>query len=345
MCGHRRGDAQSRLQGAGHRHRRRRQRRAGLRELGITVAIGHRADNLGERRRSWSSRPRSRRTIPRSLAARARLLPVVRRAEMLAELMRLKWSIAVGGTHGKTTTTSMVAALLDAGGLDPTVINGGIINAYGTNARLGARRLDGGRGRRKRRQLPAPAGDHRRRHQHRSRASRPLRQLRRGARRLRALRRERAVLRLRRAVHRPSRGAGDDPARRRPAHHHLRLRRPGRRARRSTSGSTAAAPLRRRRSATAPRNESRTHRRACACRCSASTMSRTRWPRSPWRSEMGMRRRHDPPRARRLRAASSGASPRPARRTASPSSTITATIRSRSPPCCAPRAQARRRAG
>ena len=74
---------------------------------------------------------------PEVLAARARLLPVVRRAEMLGELMRLKWSIAIGGTHGKTTTTSMVAAMLDAGGLDPTVINGGIINAYGTNARLG----------------------------------------------------------------------------------------------------------------------------------------------------------------------------------------------------------------
>ena len=69
--------------------------------------------------------------------ARPRCVPVVRRAEMLGELMRLKWSIAVGGTHGKTTTTSMVAAMLDAGGLDPTVINGGIINAYGTNARLG----------------------------------------------------------------------------------------------------------------------------------------------------------------------------------------------------------------
>jgi UDP-N-acetylmuramate--alanine ligase len=63
---------------------------------------------------------------------------VVRRAEMLAELMRLKWSIAVAGSHGKTTTTSLVAAVLDAAGLDPTVINGGIINAYGTNARLGA---------------------------------------------------------------------------------------------------------------------------------------------------------------------------------------------------------------
>ena len=69
--------------------------------------------------------------------ARALSIPVVRRAEMLAELMRLKWAVAVGGTHGKTTTTSMVAALLEGGGLDPTVINGGIINAYGANAKLG----------------------------------------------------------------------------------------------------------------------------------------------------------------------------------------------------------------
>jgi UDP-N-acetylmuramate--alanine ligase len=68
-------------------------------------------------------------------AAREKLLPVVRRAEMLAELMRFKNAIAIGGTHGKTTTTTLVATLLDAGGLDPTVINGGIINAYGTNAR------------------------------------------------------------------------------------------------------------------------------------------------------------------------------------------------------------------
>ncbi|WP_430321197.1 Mur ligase domain-containing protein, partial [Salmonella enterica] len=75
---------------------------------------------------------------PEVQAARAKLLPVVRRAEMLGELMRLKWSIAIGGTHGKTTTTSMVAALLEAAGADPTVINGGIINAYGTNARLGS---------------------------------------------------------------------------------------------------------------------------------------------------------------------------------------------------------------
>ncbi len=74
---------------------------------------------------------------PEMLYARQRLIPVVRRAEMLAELMRLRWSIAVGGTHGKTTTTSMVAAVLETARLDPTVINGGIINAYGSNTRLG----------------------------------------------------------------------------------------------------------------------------------------------------------------------------------------------------------------
>ena len=70
-------------------------------------------------------------------AARAKNLPVVRRAEMLAELMRLKSNVAVAGTHGKTTTTSMVAALLDGGGMDPTVVNGGVIHAYGSNARIG----------------------------------------------------------------------------------------------------------------------------------------------------------------------------------------------------------------
>ena len=79
-----------------------------------------------------------KRDNPELVAARAQRLPVVRRAEMLAELMRLKSCVAIGGTHGKTTTTSLVAALLEAGGFDPTVINGGIINAYGTNARLGA---------------------------------------------------------------------------------------------------------------------------------------------------------------------------------------------------------------
>jgi UDP-N-acetylmuramate--alanine ligase len=108
-----------------------------LRDRGIEVALGHAAENLDEAEVVVVSSA-IKRDNPELVEARARGLPVVRRAEMLAELMRLKSSIAIGGTHGKTTTTSMVAALLDAGGLDPTVINGGIINAYGTNARMGA---------------------------------------------------------------------------------------------------------------------------------------------------------------------------------------------------------------
>jgi UDP-N-acetylmuramate--alanine ligase len=106
-------------------------------ELGIPVMIGHRADNLGNAGVVVVSSAVNN-DNPEIVGARSRRLPVVRRAEMLAELMRLKWPIAVAGTHGKTTTTSMIGALLEAGGLDPTVINGGIINAYGTNTRLGA---------------------------------------------------------------------------------------------------------------------------------------------------------------------------------------------------------------
>ena len=108
-----------------------------LRDKGISIAIGHRAENLGDAKVVVISSA-VKADNPEVAAARARLIPIVRRAEMLAELMRLKWAVAVGGTHGKTTTTSLIAALLDAAGLDPTVINGGIINAYGTNAHLGA---------------------------------------------------------------------------------------------------------------------------------------------------------------------------------------------------------------
>ena len=108
-----------------------------LREKGILCHIGHKAENLGAAEVVVVSTA-IQRDNPELFAARERRLPVVRRAEMLAELMRLKTSVAIAGTHGKTTTTSLVATLLDKGGFDPTVINGGIINAYGTNARLGA---------------------------------------------------------------------------------------------------------------------------------------------------------------------------------------------------------------
>jgi UDP-N-acetylmuramate--alanine ligase len=109
----------------------------GLRQRGINVMIGHSADNLGDAAVVVTSTA-VKAGNPERDAALERRIPLVRRAEMLAELMRLKHTVAVAGTHGKTTTTSLIAAMLDHGGIDPTVINGGIINSYGSNARLGA---------------------------------------------------------------------------------------------------------------------------------------------------------------------------------------------------------------
>lgn len=109
---------------------------ARLREKGAEIHIGHAAENVegaGALVVSTAIKPGN----PELVAAREKKIPVVRRAEMLAELMRLKYSVAVAGTHGKTTTTSLVSALMDAAGLDPTVINGGIISAYGSNAKMG----------------------------------------------------------------------------------------------------------------------------------------------------------------------------------------------------------------
>ncbi|GAB4534746.1 MAG: UDP-N-acetylmuramate--L-alanine ligase [Parvularculaceae bacterium] len=110
---------------------------ARLRTLGVPISIGHDAENLGDAAAVVISSA-IKDGNPEVAAARSRHIPIVRRADMLAELMRLKWNVCVAGTHGKTTTTSMVAALMDEAGYDPTVINGGIINAYGTNARIGA---------------------------------------------------------------------------------------------------------------------------------------------------------------------------------------------------------------
>src|ERR1700685_3400892 len=108
-----------------------------LKAMGIDVAIGHAAANLKNAHVGiyfWAVKPGN----VEFDAARALSLPLVRRAEMLAEIMRLRSCVAIAGTNGKTTPTTMAAALLDAGAMDPTVVNGGIINAYGTNARLGA---------------------------------------------------------------------------------------------------------------------------------------------------------------------------------------------------------------
>lgn len=108
-----------------------------LEKLGAQIFIGHEAAHVSEGVCALVYSTAVKQDNPEMVEARRRRIPLVRRAEMLAELMRLQFSIAVGGTHGKTTTTSMVAALLDAGGMDPTVVNGGIINNYGTNAKVG----------------------------------------------------------------------------------------------------------------------------------------------------------------------------------------------------------------
>lgn len=108
-----------------------------LRQAGIDIFIGHDDAHLHDAQVVVISTA-VKANNPEVLAARARLIPVVRRAEMLAELMRLRWSISIGGTHGKTTTTSLVSCVLEHAKLDPTVINGGIIEAYGTNTRMGS---------------------------------------------------------------------------------------------------------------------------------------------------------------------------------------------------------------
>lgn len=107
-----------------------------LRAMGINVMIGHEGAHLGDATVVVKSSA-VKSSNPEVVEARTRRIPVVRRAEMLAELVRLKMTVAIAGTHGKTTTTSLTATLFDAAGLQPTVINGGIINAYGTNAKLG----------------------------------------------------------------------------------------------------------------------------------------------------------------------------------------------------------------
>ena len=198
-----------------------------LAQMGIRISSGHDAENLKDAEVVVFSSAVSA-DNPELIAARARLIPVVRRAEMLGELMRLKWSIAIGGTHGKTTTTSLIAAMLDAAQFDPTVINGGIINAYGTNARLGdgdwivveADESDGTFTK-----LPAIIAvvtniDPEHLDFYGSFDSHP--------RKFRLLRREHPVLRLRRLVRRPSRGSGADLPRFRPTHRHIRIGFPGR---------------------------------------------------------------------------------------------------------------------
>ena len=107
-----------------------------LQGMGVKVFVGQASKNLSAASIAVVSTAIEAGNVELS-CAREKQIPIVHRSEMLAELMRLKWSIACAGTHGKTTTTSLVASVLDSAGLDPTIINGGILNSYGTNARLG----------------------------------------------------------------------------------------------------------------------------------------------------------------------------------------------------------------
>ncbi|MGB1077255.1 MAG: Mur ligase domain-containing protein, partial [Bdellovibrionales bacterium] len=108
-----------------------------LQKKGITIHVGHSEDHITDDLAAVVVSSAIKPDNPELVAARSKRIPIVRRADMLAELMRLKWAVSVGGTHGKTTTTSLVGAVLEEGALDPTVINGGIIHSYGTNTRLG----------------------------------------------------------------------------------------------------------------------------------------------------------------------------------------------------------------
>ena len=171
-----------------------------LARLGVKIFIGHDADHLGDADVVVVSSAVNR-ANPEVAAALAKRIPVVPRAEMLGELMRFRYSIAVAGTHGKTTTTSLVASVLAEAGLDPTFVIGGRLKSADSNARLGAGPLSGRRGRRERRLLHALAADDRHRHQYRQRSSRHARRRFRASQaELRRFPAQPAVLRPRRAV-------------------------------------------------------------------------------------------------------------------------------------------------
>jgi UDP-N-acetylmuramate-alanine ligase len=267
---------------------------------------------------------------PEMVAGRAARLPLVRRAEMLAELMRLKFSIAVGGTHGKTTTTSMVAALLDAGGLDPTVVNGGIINAYGTNAKVGegdwivveADESDGTFLKLKSTvaivtNIDAEHLDHWGDFDAVKRASAT------------SSRTSRSTASRRSAP--TTRGAGPGGPRREPPPDRLRRKPPGRgpRHRSSTWAPTARPSRSLSRGGTARRRPSS----GCTCPCLAATTCSNALAAIAVARELGVDEASHPRRAWPPSAGSSAASPPPAWSAACGSSTTTATTRSRSPPC------------
>ena len=257
-----------------------------------------------------------KRDNPELMAARAQRIPVVRRAEMLAELMRLKSCVAIAGTHGKTTTTSMVAALLDAGDLDPDRDQWRHHQCLWHQRAARRRRLDGGGGRRERRHVPEAADRCRHRHQCRPRASRSLQDLRGGAGRVPQFRRERAVLRLCRDVHRSSRRADHRRQDRGSPHHHLWRKPAGRCAADRSHADGRRLEVQGRVPQSQDRRRAR-DRRSHAADAGTPQRARTRRRRSRSRTSSASPTRRSARRSQ-VSAASSGASPRPASGTASP---------------------------
>ena len=198
---------------------------ARLAQLGVEVQLGHDAAHVGAADVVVVSSAIAG-TNPEIVEARRRRIPVIPRAEMLAELMRLRYGIAIAGAHGKTTTTSMVALVLERAGLDPTAVIGGRLSAFGSNARLGQGAVDGRRGGRERPLVPQALAGDRAGHEHRSRAHGGLRQLGGAPGRVPRVHQQGAVLRRRGPVHRRRGGAGAGAARD-PARDHLRPRRAG----------------------------------------------------------------------------------------------------------------------
>ena len=247
--------------------------------------------------------------------------------------MRLKWSIAIAGTHGKTTTTSMIGALLETAAARPDRDQRRHHQRLRHQHAARRRRLDGGRGRRERRHLHPAAGDGRDRHQHRPRASRFLRQLRRAAAGVRDLCRQHPVLRLRRAVHRPSGRAGHDPAAVGPPHRDLRAsaRRPI--SAPSTSGSAATAARFDVVVADAPAEQRADDLRSVSADVRPSTMCRTRWPRSRSPKSWGSATTRCAQALRNFKGVQAALHQDRRVERRRRSSTITATTRSRSPRC------------
>ena len=245
-----------------------------LRKLGGEIAIGHRAENITSPHVVVISSAVKNDNVE-VVAAREKQIPVIPRAEMLAELMRLKYGVAIAGAHGKTTTTSMVATVLAAGGIDPTVVIGGKLNSLRHEREARPGRVPGGRGGRERRQLSQAFADHRRGHEHRRGAPRLLQGHRRDQGGLPRLHQQGAFLRRGGPLPGPAAHPGAHPARA-EAVSDLRHELPGRLPGKGRLAQAAGVAVQGAASRPGPRAGS-------SCPCRACTISTTASRPSPWR--------------------------------------------------------------